>query len=110
MTARRRVRFSKSCRATGMVLADTAYDATEARMVANSRGGRAKVPPRRNRRDPIRFSPFLYRDRNRIERFFNRIEHCRRSAIRCEKRADNVLAVVKLAAIRRWLRAYESTA
>ncbi len=73
-------------------------------------GGWANIPPRRNRRDPICFSPFLYRDRNRVERFFNRIKHCRRIATRYEKRAANFLAFVKLAAIRIWLRVYESTA
>jgi transposase len=57
----------------GMVLADKAYDATEIRMFVSSRGGWANIPPRRNRRDPICFSPYLYRHRNQVERFFNRI-------------------------------------
>ena len=45
--------------------------------------------------------------RNLVERFFNRIKHCRRVATRYEKRAVNFLAFVKLAAIRIWLRVYE---
>ena len=45
-------------------------------------------------------SPFLYRERNHIERFFNRIKHCRRIATRHEKLAENFLAFLKLAAIR----------
>jgi len=93
----------------GMVLADKAYDATEIRRFASSCGGWANIPPRRNRRDPICFSPYLYRHRNHVERFFNRIKHCRRIATRYEKRAANFLAFVKLAAIRLWLRVYEST-
>ena len=68
------------------------------------------MPPRRNRRDPICFNPYLYRNRNLVERFFNRIKHCRRIATRYEKRAVSVLTFVKLAAIRIWLRVYESTA
>ena len=94
----------------GMVLADKAYDAAEIRTFVSSRGGWANIPPRRNRRDPICFSPYLYRHRNQVERFFNRIKHCRRIATRYDKRAANFLAFVKLAAIRLWLRVYESTA
>lgn len=31
---------------------------------------RRVIPPKRNRNDPICFSPYLYRARNRVERFF----------------------------------------
>jgi transposase len=44
-----------------------------------------------------------------VERFFNRIKQCRRVATRYDKLAANRLAFIKLAAIRIWLRAYEST-
>ena len=93
----------------GMVLADKAYDANEIRSYVSSLGGWANIPPRRNRRDPICFSPYLYRQRNHIERFFNRIKHCRRIATRYEKHAANFFAFVKLAAIQVWLRVYESS-
>jgi transposase len=63
----------------------------------------ANIPPRRTRKGPICFSPFLYRARNRIERFFNRIKQCRRIATRYDKLAENFLAFVKLAAIRLWV-------
>ena len=69
----------------------------------------ANIPPKRNRKEPICFSPYLYRSRNLVERFFNRIKHCRRIATRYDKLAANYLALVKLASIRLWLRAYEST-
>ncbi len=58
---------------------------------------------------PICFSPYLYRARNLVERFFNRIKQCRRVATRYDKLAASYLAFIKLAAIRIWLRAYEST-
>ncbi|MEY9299755.1 transposase [Bradyrhizobium elkanii] len=58
----------------------------------------------------ICFSPYLYRARNRVERFFNRIKQCRRVATRYDKLAANYLAFVQLASIRLWLTArYEST-
>ncbi|MDP7650781.1 MAG: IS5/IS1182 family transposase, partial [Rhodospirillales bacterium] len=45
-----------------------------------------------------------------VERFFNKIKHFRRVATRFEKHADNYLAMIKLAAIRIWLRVNESMA
>ena len=54
-------------------------------------------------------APYLYRARNLIERFFNKIKQCRRVATRYDKLAANYLAFVKLASIRIWPRANEST-
>jgi transposase len=49
------------------------------RRVLNGRkGALANIPPRCNRSEPICFSPYLYRARNLVERFFNKIKHCRR--------------------------------
>ncbi len=71
----------------------------------------AAAPKRaRNRNELHAFSPTLYRLRNRIERFFNKIKHFRRIATLCDKLAANYMAMIKLASIRIWLRAYESTA
>ena len=56
------------------------------------------------------FSRYLYRERNLVERFFfNKIKQCRRIATCYDKLAANCLAFIKLAAIRIWLRASEST-
>jgi transposase len=44
-----------------------------------------------------------------VERFFNKIKHCRRVATRYDKLAANYLAFVQLASIRLWLRVNEST-
>lgn len=90
-------------RYNGMLLADRAYDSDAIRELARERGAWANIPPKRNRRNPICFSPHLYRDRNHVERFFNRIKHCRRIATRYDKLAENFLAFIKLAAIRLWL-------
>jgi transposase len=77
-----------------MLLADRGYDADWIREIAVRKGAWANIPPKRNRKDPICFSPYLYRARNLIERFFNRV------ATRYDKLAANYLAFVKLAAIR----------
>jgi transposase len=92
-----------------VVLADRGYDADWIRTLVNEQGAWANIPPKRNRRDPICFSPYLYRSRNLVKRFFNRIKQCRRIATRYDKIAANYLALIKLASTRIWLRAYEST-
>ena len=51
----------------------------------------------------------LYRQRNLIERCFNKLKHFRRIATRFEKLARNYLAAVLLASTRLWTRLYEST-
>ena len=71
-------------------------------------GAWANIPPKRNRKEPICFSPCLYSARNLVERLFNKIEQCRRIATRYDKLAANYLAFIKLAAIRIRLRVYES--
>src|SRR3954464_14774854 len=62
------------------------------------------IPPRCNRNDPVCFSPHLYRARNLVERFFNKIKQCRRGATRYDQLAANYLAFIQLASIRLWLR------
>jgi transposase len=67
------------------------------------------ILPRCNRSEPICFSPYLYRARNLVERFFKKIKQCRRVATRYDKLATNYLAFIQLASIRLWLRVNEST-
>ena len=90
------------------LLADRAYDSNALREALQARGAWANIKPVAHRRDPPLFSPYLYRYRNLVERFFNKIKHYRAIATRYEKRAANYLAAVKLAAIRIWLRHNES--
>ena len=91
-----------------MLLADRGYDADWIRELARQQGAWANIPPKRNRKGPICFSPYLYRARNLVERFFNKIKQCRRVATRYDKLSANYLAFVKLASSRIWLRANES--
>ncbi|MDB5433372.1 MAG: transposase, partial [Caulobacter sp.] len=53
---------------------------------------------------------YLYRYRNLVERFFNKIKHFRAVATRNHKNPDNYLASVKLASARIWMRFNESMA
>src|SRR5262249_32795478 len=93
-----------------MLLADRGYDADWIRDLARKNGAWANIPPKSNRNDPICFSPYLYRARNRVERFFNRIKQCRRVATRYDKLAANYLAFVQLASIWLWLAAVNESA
>src|SRR4029077_1286491 len=92
-----------------MLLADRGYDSDWIRELACQQGAWANIPPKRNRNDPICFSPYLYRARNLIERFFNKIKQYRRVATRYDKLAANYLAFITIASIRVWLRANGST-
>ena len=96
--------FLSRLRSGSMLLADRGYDADWIRAFATQRGAWANVPPRSNRKEPICFSPHLYRARNLVERFFNKIKQCRRIATRYDKLAANYLAFIQLASIRLWLR------
>jgi hypothetical protein len=67
-------------------------------------GAARNIPPVVHRRWKPCFSPVLYRGRNRIEWFFNRIKYFRRLATRYEKHASNFLAMLKLAVAQLQLR------
>lgn len=93
-----------------IVLADKIYDADRIRASLREKGALANIPSKVNRRAKPYFSTWLYRERNLIERFFSKLKHFRRVATRYDKLAENFLAMVQLASMRLWLRAYESTA
>lgn len=61
-------------------------------------------------RETVCFSPWLYCDRNVIERFFNKLEYSRRIVTGYDKLGSSLLAMINLAAIRLRLRVCESTA
>ena len=83
-----------------MLLADRGCDADWIKAFAAERGVWANIPPRCNRSEPIRFNAYLYRARNLVEQFFNKIKQCRRVATRYDKLAANYLAFIQLASIR----------
>jgi len=82
-----------------ILLADRAYDSDALREALAERGAWANIKPMPRRVNIPAFSSFLYRYRNLVERFFNKLKHFRAVATRFEKTARNYLAVVTLAAI-----------
>jgi transposase len=89
-----------SLNAGDILLADAAYDSDALRQDLAARGAWANVKPLRNRRAKPAFSSFLYRYRNLVERFFNKIKHFRAIATAYDKTAENYLATVQLASAR----------
>lgn len=86
------------------LLADRAYDSDALRESLAERGAWANVKPMPGRVNIPAFSAFLYRYRNLVERFFNKLKHYRAVATRFEKHDANYLALVKLAAAKIWMR------
>ena len=91
-----------------ILLADRAYDSDALRNTMAERGAWANIRAMPNRVKTFPFSPWVYRQRNAVERFFNKLKHFRAVATRYDKRDDNFLASVQLASIRIWLKTYES--
>jgi hypothetical protein len=67
-------------------------------------GSEVVIPPKRNRIIKRRYDTDLYKERNIIERFFNKLKQFRRVATRYDKLLANFMGFVKLAAIAIWLK------
>jgi len=91
-----------------ILLADSAYDSDALRQDVAGQGAWANIKPMPGRVQIPAFSPFLYRYRNRVERFFSKLKHFRAIATRFEKHDANYLALIKLASARIWMRFNES--
>lgn len=97
-----------SVQAGHILLADRAYDSDQLRKTLANRNAWGNIRAMPHRLDPPAFSPFLYKQRNAVERFFSKLKHFRAIATRYDKRDDNFLASIKLASLRIWLRFNES--
>jgi len=86
------------------LLADRAYDSDALRAALAKRRAKANIKPMPNRVNVPRFNKKLYKKRNLVERFFNKLKHFRAVATRFEKHDANYLALVKLASTRIWMR------
>ncbi|ESQ80667.1 transposase IS4 [Asticcacaulis sp. YBE204] len=87
-----------------ILLADRAYDSDGLRNQLAEKGAWANIKPMPNRVNVPAFSAFLYKYRNLVERFFNKLKHFRAIATRFEKHDQNYMALVKLASAKIWMR------
>jgi transposase len=86
------------------VLADKGYDADYVLDAAHAMGAEAVIPPKSNRKEPREYDKELYKERNQVERLFNRLKHWRRVANRFDKTAESFLAFIHIAASYLWLK------
>ena len=91
------------------VVADRGFFARTIIELIEAGGATAHIPSQSNVRVRRVVDLEIYRHRNLVERFFNKLKHFRRIATRFDKLARNYLAAVILASVRLWMRHYEST-
>ena len=64
------------------LLADRGYDSDSFREQLIQTGTEPVIPSKKNRKKEIKYDKHIYKEKNFIERFFNRIKHFRRIATR----------------------------
>jgi transposase len=85
--------------APAVVIADRGYDKKALVERIESRGAEAVIPTQKNRAVQREVDEHLYAERNVCERFWSKVKQYRRVATRYEKKAQNFLAFVKVAAV-----------
>ena len=81
---------------TGAVIADKGYESNGILDFIHKQGAEAVIPPKSNRKDPWEYDRELYRERNLIERAFNKLKHWRRIATRYDRRSVYFLSALYL--------------
>ncbi|KAB7783808.1 Mobile element protein [Methylorubrum populi] len=87
------------------LLGDRAYETDALRTRMAEQGAWASVKPMPNHKRVLALSPSLYKYRNSIEQSFGKIKYFRAVATHYDENTYKLLASVKLAALRVWLRA-----
>ena len=85
------------------VVGDKGYDADALVTLIKGVGAQAVIPPRSHRTEQRAYDRHVYKDRNLVERFFNRLKQFRRIATRYEKLANNFIALLNLVCAYIWL-------
>lgn len=88
-----------------ILLSDCVYDSDALHTAMAERGASANIRPMPNRVKTFPFNAWVYRQRNAVERFFNKLQLLRAVATRYDKRDDNFLASASgCEVMRRWSR------
>ncbi len=85
------------------VLADKGYDSDEFVEIVAKTGAVAVIPSRRHRKEQRDYDRELYKERNLVERLFQKLKQCRRIATRYEKLKRNYQSMLYLASSMIWL-------
>src|SRR5215510_6035672 len=83
-----------------VVIGDKGYDSYGVSACIRDHGAIPNIPNRSNRKTRFRWQKSLYRQRNHVERFFNKLKQFRRVATRYDKLGANFFAFVKIASMR----------
>jgi transposase len=83
-----------------IVIADKGYDADRVRQHIRAQGAVPNIPNKSNRKKRYRWKKSIYRQRNHVERFFNKLKNFRRIATRYDKLGATFFAFVQLASVR----------
>lgn len=86
------------------VIADKGYDSDALVEALEERQITPVIPPKANRKKMRDCDFALYRERNLIERFFNKIKHYRGIATRFDKLANSFLTGALLVCVVLWLK------
>ena len=86
------------------LIADKGYDADYMVEAVKTVDAQVVIPSRSIRKVPREYDECLYKERNKIERMFNKIKHFRRVATRYDKLDISYLSFVFLAATYLWLK------
>ena len=86
------------------IVADRGYASHAFRSLIWSLGARPAIPAKRNEA-PVACPPWIYHNRNRVERLWSRLKEWRAVATRYEKTARSFMGVLCMAATMDWLKA-----
>ena len=84
------------------VLADKGYDSNRILGFIHSQGAITVIPPKANRKIQREYDREVYKQRNLIERAFNKLKQWPRIATRYDRRSLYLLAVLHLTAAVTW--------
>jgi transposase len=84
------------------VLADKGYDSQKIVDLVQAQGAQAVIPPKSNRKVQREYDAEIYKQRNWIERAFNRLKYYRRIATRYDRKTLYYASFLYLAAALCW--------
>ena len=85
------------------VLADRGYDSDQFVEAIQAMGAMAVIPPRCNRKQRRDYDRKIYKERNLVERLFQKLKQFRRIATRYERLKRNYQSMLNLACSMIWL-------
>ena len=85
------------------VIADKGYDSDSFVMSVQNASAQPVIPPRSNRKKMREYDHELYKERNLVERYFQKLKHYRRIATRYERLGRNYFSMLLLVSTVIWL-------